>query len=74
MTDGLKSERAEGLSARERARERRKQQKRESSLRALDDARAQRMAASEQLAAVCDVAWRRKHGQQRDLLRHGRTR
>lgn len=59
----------EGLSTRERSRQRRKQQKREGSLRALDETSAQEMAASEQLAAVCDVAWRRKHGQQPDLLR-----
>jgi hypothetical protein len=59
----------EGLSARERSRQRRKQQKREGSLRALDETSAQQMATSEQLAALCDVAWRRKHGQQPDLLR-----
>ena len=60
---------APGLSARERARQRRKQQKRESSLRAVDDASAQQMATSERLAALCDVTWRRKHGQKPDPLR-----
>ena len=60
---------AEGLSSRERARQRRKQQKREGSLRALDESSAHEMAASEQLAALCDVAWRRKHGQRPDPLR-----
>jgi hypothetical protein len=60
---------AEGLSARERARQRRKQQKREGSLRARDESSAHEMAASEQLAALCDVAWRRKHGQRPDALR-----
>jgi len=60
---------AEGLSTRERARQRRKQQKREGSLRARDESSAQEMAASEQLAALCDVAWRRKHGQRPDALR-----
>lgn len=60
---------AEGLSTRERARQRRKQQKREGSLRALDESSAREMGASEQLAAVCDVAWRRKHGQRPDALR-----
>src|SRR5262245_46672778 len=60
---------AEGLSTRERARQRRKQQKREGSLRALDESSAHEMAASEQLAGLCDVAWRRKHGQRPDALR-----
>lgn len=61
---------AEGLSARARARQRRKQQKREGSLRAIDEASAHEMAASEQLAGLCDVAWRRKHGQRPDALRN----
>jgi hypothetical protein len=60
---------AEGLSARERARQRRKQQKREGSLSARDESSAHEMAASEQLAALCDVAWRRQHGQRPDALR-----
>jgi hypothetical protein len=58
-----------GLNARERARQQRKQQKRESSLRARDDASAREMETSERLAALCDVAWRRKHGQRPDALR-----
>jgi hypothetical protein len=56
-------------SGRERARAQRKQRRRESSLRARDDASARDMATSERLAALCDVAWRRKHGQQPDALR-----
>lgn len=60
---------AEGLSARERARQRRKQQKREGSLRARDESSNQEMATSEQMAGLCDVAWRRKHGQRPDPLR-----
>jgi hypothetical protein len=60
---------AAGLNARERTRQRRKQHKREGSLRARDDAGARDMATSERLAALCDVAWRRKHGQQPDALR-----
>jgi hypothetical protein len=60
---------ADGLSARERTRQRRKQQKREHSLRAVDEASAHEMETSERLAAVCDLAWRRKHGQQPDPLR-----
>ena len=60
---------ADGLSARERARQRRKQQKREGSLRVLDEASAHEMATSEHMAGLCDVAWRRKHGQRADPLR-----
>lgn len=58
-----------GLSARERTRQQRKQRKRESSLRAQDDASKREMETSERLAALCDVAWRRKHGQRPDALR-----
>lgn len=57
------------LSAREQARQRRKQQKRESGLRARDEARGREMETSERLAAICDVAWRRRHGQRADPLR-----
>lgn len=60
---------AAGLSARERARKRRKQERRETSLRARDEASARDMATSERLAALCDLAFRRKHGQRPDLLR-----
>ena len=58
-----------GLSARERSRQQRKQRKREQSLRASDEAGADEMVLSERLAALCDVAWRRKHGQRPDPLR-----
>ena len=60
---------AEGLSTRERARLRRKQQKRESSLHARDESSAHEMATSEHMAGLCDLAWRRKHGQRADPLR-----
>ncbi len=50
---------------RAQARQRRKQQKRESALRAHDG----EMALSERLAALCDVAWRRQHGQRAAPLR-----
>lgn len=55
--------------ARERARDQRKQQKRERALRTHDARHAAEMAHSEQLAAVCDVAWRRRHGQRPDPAR-----
>jgi hypothetical protein len=51
------------LSSRERARKQRRQQKREQALRAHDARHGGDMAQSERLAAVCDVAWRRRHGQ-----------
>ena len=54
---------------RDRARRQRRQQRRERSLGAQDARRAADMARSEQLAARCDVAWRRKHGQQPDAAR-----
>jgi|SRR6476469_869688 len=56
----------QGVTTRERARQQRKQQKRERALRAHDARRAAEMAKSERLAAVCDVVWRRKHGQRPD--------
>src|SRR5688572_2409559 len=46
---------------RDRARRQRRQQRRERALGAQDARRAADMARSEQLAARCDVAWRRKH-------------
>jgi hypothetical protein len=49
--------------ARERAREQRKQQRRERSLRTHDERHAAEMAHSERLALLCDVTWRRKQGQ-----------
>lgn len=55
--------------ARERARDQRKQRKRERALRTHDARHAAEMAHSERLAAVCDVAWRRRHGQRPDPAR-----
>jgi hypothetical protein len=54
------------VTTRERTREQRKQMKRERALRAHDAGHAAEMARSEHLAAVCGVAWRRKHGQHPD--------
>jgi hypothetical protein len=54
---------------RERARKQRKQQRREAALGAQDARRAADMARSERFAALCDVAWRRKHGQRPDPAR-----
>ena len=48
--------------ARERARNRRKQARREQSLHR-ERANEVQLETSERLAAVCDVAWRRRHGQ-----------
>jgi hypothetical protein len=56
-------------SARDRARQRRKQQRREQSLRDLDEGANDDMATSERLAALSDLAWRRRHAQQPDLSR-----
>jgi hypothetical protein len=57
------------VTPRERARKQRKQQRRERALGAQDARRAADMAQSERLAAVCDVAWRRKHDQHPDPAR-----
>ncbi|HEX5657463.1 MAG TPA: hypothetical protein VFX59_09710 [Polyangiales bacterium] len=56
-------------SARERARERRKQVRKEAGLSARDRAGANELESSERLAALCDVSWRRRHGQRPDPLR-----
>jgi hypothetical protein len=56
-------------SPRERARKQRKQQRRERALGARDTRHAAEMERSERLAALCDVAWRRKHGQDADPMR-----
>lgn len=48
---------------REQARMRRKQARRELSLRR-ERANEQQLETSERLAALCDLAWRRRHGQQ----------
>ena len=57
------------VSPRERARKQRKQQRRERALGARDASQAADMAQSERLAALCDVAWRRRHGQRPDPVR-----
>lgn len=59
----------EATTPRALARQRRKQQRKERSLQHDDAQRAQQMATSERLAAVCDLLWRRRHGQTPD---HGR--
>lgn len=53
-------------SPRERARQRRKQARREAQLHRTDILERQQMAASERLAGLCDLAWRRRHGQRPD--------
>jgi len=57
-----------GATPRERARQRRKQRRRETALQASDESALQ-LATSERLAAACDIAFRRKHGQRADPLR-----
>jgi hypothetical protein len=52
-------------SPRERARQRRKQGRREQALQR-DDEHASQMQSSERLASLCDMAWRRRHGQKPD--------
>jgi hypothetical protein len=54
---------------RRRMREQRKQQRRERTLRSRGGDPADEMATSERIAAVSDVAWRRKAGQHADALR-----
>ncbi|MEO8180991.1 MAG: hypothetical protein ABI895_19320 [Deltaproteobacteria bacterium] len=77
LTDGVYGRAARGagtfittaeqdVSPRERARKQRKQQKRERALGAHDARHGAELARSERLAALCDVAWRRKHGQRAD--------
>jgi hypothetical protein len=58
---------ADASSARDRARQRRKQLRKDASLGARD--RDDDLGRSERLAAVCDVAWRKRRGQQPDPLR-----
>lgn len=53
---------------RERARQLRKQRRRERALRAQGSAESE-LVTSERLAALCDVAWRRRAGQRPDPLR-----
>jgi len=57
------------VTSRDRARRQRRQQRRERALGAQDARHAADMARSERLAASCDVAWRRKHGQHPDPVR-----
>ena len=57
------------LGPRQRARQQRKQRRRERALRSNEDPHAAELATSERLAALCDVAWRRKAGQRPDALR-----
>lgn len=66
---GFISEASTGDSARDRARERRKQLRREASLRSVDETNRRDMETSERLAAVCDLTWRRRHGQTPDGAR-----
>lgn len=56
-------------SPRERSRAQRKQRRRERALGAEDERGAGEMAASERLAGLCDVAWRRQQGRRADPLR-----
>lgn len=51
--------------AREQARRRRKQARREQTLRR-EPAHEEQLDTSERLASLCDVAWRRRHGQRPD--------
>lgn len=54
---------------RERARQQRRQRRRERSLAAHDERHTADMSESERLAAVCDLAFRRKRGQRADATR-----
>lgn len=58
---------------RQRVRAQRKQRRREHALRTRRGLPASEMAASERIAALSDVAWRRKSGQQPDALRAAPT-
>jgi len=60
---------ATGQTAREKARSRRKQLRREGSLSHDDELRGQQMESSERLAGICDLFWRRRHGQTADPSR-----
>jgi hypothetical protein len=51
---------------RERARQQRKQRRREHALGVKDAREAGEMAESERLAALCDLTWRRRNGQRPD--------
>lgn len=56
-------------SSRERARARRKQRRREGTLHRGDEESGRHMENSERLAGICDVVWRRRHGQTPDASR-----
>lgn len=56
----------QNVGARAHTREQRKRKKRELALRAHDDRHSAEMERSEKLALVCDVSWRRRHGQSAD--------
>lgn len=56
-------------SPRERARRQRKQRRREKALHDVDARHEAEMAKSERFTALCDITWRRKHGQRPDPLR-----
>lgn len=56
-------------SSRQRARDQRKQRRRDQALRARDAREGSEMVQSERLAGLCDVAWRRKQGQRADPSR-----
>jgi hypothetical protein len=58
-----------GQRARDQARARRKQLRREASLRNIDEERQDDMVTSERLAAVSDLFWRRRQGQVPDASR-----
>jgi hypothetical protein len=60
---------ASDRSARDQARARRKQRRREASLRHVDEQREDDLVTSERLAAVSDLFWRRRHGQLPDVSR-----
>ena len=51
--------------SREQARRRRKQARREQAMRR-ERAHEEQLATSERIASLCDVAWRRRHGQRPD--------
>jgi hypothetical protein len=57
-----------------RARQQREQQKRERALNAHDAEHRGELARSKRWAALCDVVWRRQHGQQADPRRRRRRR
>lgn len=57
---------SEAADARARRREQRRQRKREARLNERDAQRGGDMERAERLALLCDVAWRRRHGQRGD--------